>query len=95
MDHTGVDIIFSTSMFDRIIDQFIGDEDESASPESMYMVHIENLPDKVTNNLRLTMVSSEFDLAVNFVYISECGDDFRHRFRIVLMCYIDFNHDNN
>ena len=95
MDHTRINIILGASMFYCIIDQLIGDEDKSASPESMYMVSIEYLSDKVTNNFRLAMISSELDLAVNLVYISKRGKYFRHRLRIVLMCYIDFNHDNN
>lgn len=69
MDHTGVEIIFRASMLDGIIDQFVSDEDESSTPECPYMMGIEYFSYKVTNNLRLTVISRELDGTVDVVHI--------------------------
>ena len=93
MDDTRIKVILRTSMFDRVIDQLIRDEDESSPPERMDAVSIKDLSYKVSNNLRLTVIGSKVNRTVNIMNILDLCEDILHSLVIVLMCDIEYHHE--
>ena len=93
MDDARIEIIFCTPVFDRVIDEFIRDEDKSPSPERTYPMSVEYLSDKVSDNFGLTMISSKLDTTIYRSETIERCHEKLHSFVIVSMCDIEFYHE--
>ncbi len=95
MNKARINVPLRAPMFYSIVDEFIGDEDKSPSPERMNIVCVKYFPHKVTNYLGLTMINREINATIHFVNISKGGENFLKGFRISEMCDIDFNHEDS
>jgi len=71
VNNARINIPFCTSVFDRVIDQLISDKNKSPSPWTMDVMLIKYSTDKITKDLRLFMIRSEFYMKLDMIDICE------------------------